>query len=69
VRVSAPPVEGKANAALLEFMAKVLGVRKSRVEVVAGEAGLDKILSVLELSPQEVQTRIQSWIDSHKSSR
>jgi len=64
VRVAAPPVEGKANAALLTFLAKVLGVRKSRIEIIAGERGLDKIVSVLDLSAEEVQSRIQAWLSA-----
>ena len=61
VRVAAPPVEGKANVALLTFLAKVLGVRKNRIEIIAGVRGLDKIVSVLDLSAEEVQSRIQAW--------
>lgn len=62
VRVAAPPVEGKANAELLSFLAKVLGVRKNRIEIIAGQRGLDKIVSVLDLSADEVQTRISAWL-------
>lgn len=62
VRVAAPPVEGKANAELLSFLAKVLGVRKNRLEIIAGQRGLDKIVSVLDLSAEEVQTRISAWL-------
>lgn len=62
VRVAAPPVEGKANAELLSFLAKVLGVRKNRIEIVAGQRGLDKIVSVLDLSADEVQARISAWL-------
>lgn len=69
IRVSAPAVEGKANAALVEFLARVLDVRKRRVEIVAGQGGLDKILSILDLSPEEVQARIDAWIESHASRR
>jgi uncharacterized protein len=64
VRVAAPPVEGKANVALLTFLAKVLGVRKNRIEIVAGQRGLDKIVSVLDLSAEEVQSRIQAWLSA-----
>ncbi|MGH2606319.1 MAG: DUF167 domain-containing protein [Anaerolineales bacterium] len=67
VRVSAPPVEGKANAALVQLLAKVLAVRANRIEIIAGETGLDKILSILELSPEEVQARIQAWIKAQPS--
>ncbi len=69
VRVSAPPVEGKANAALLTFLARVLGVRKSRLEIVAGEKGLDKIVSVLNMSSREVEARIRSWMEAEERER
>jgi uncharacterized protein (TIGR00251 family) len=62
VRVAAPPVEGKANAELLGFLARVLGVRKNRLEIIAGQRGLDKIVSVLDLSAEEVQARISAWL-------
>ena len=62
VRVAAPPVEGKANAELLSFLAKVLGVRKNRIEIIAGQRGLDKIVSVLDLSAEEVQASISAWL-------
>lgn len=64
VRVAAPPVEGKANTALLAFLAKVLDVRKNRIEIIAGARGLDKIVSVLDLSAEEVQSRIQAWLSA-----
>ena len=62
MRVAAPPVEGKANAELLSFLARVLGVRKNRIEIIAGQRGLDKIVSVLDLSAEEVQARISAWL-------
>ena len=63
IRVTAPPVEGKANAALIQFLAEVLDIRKGRIEIVAGEKGLDKIVSITDLSAAEVQRRLQDWID------
>ena len=66
IRLTAPPVEGKANAALIEFLAEVLGTRKSRIEIVAGEKGLDKIVSITDMSAVEVQQRLQEWIDEHE---
>ena len=47
VRVSAPPVEGKANAALIRFLAKTLGLRKSAITLCAGASSREKTL-VLE---------------------
>ena len=68
VRVSAPPVEGKANIALIKFMAKVLGVRKNRIEIVAGQKGLDKILSILDVSAEDAEQRIQAWLEEQGES-
>jgi uncharacterized protein (TIGR00251 family) len=62
VRVAAPPVEGKANSALIKFLAKVLGVRQNRIEIVAGERGLDKIISILDMSAEDVEQRIQGFL-------
>ena len=67
IRLTAPPVEGKANAALIEFLAEVLRTRKSRIEIVAGEKGLDKIVSITDMSAVEVQQRLQEWIDEHEA--
>ena len=45
-RVSAPPVEGEANAALTGLLAKVLGVSKSSVRIAAGQTGRLKTVEV-----------------------
>ena len=45
-RVSAPPVEGKANAAVCELIAKAYGVPKSRVSVVRGQTARDKVVRI-----------------------
>lgn len=64
IRIQQPPVEGKANEALIEFLARVLRVRKRRIEIVAGEKSLDKIVSVLDMTAQEAQARIEAWLKS-----
>lgn len=66
VRVAAPPVGGKANAALVGFLAEVLRVRKNRIEVVAGKRGLDKIVSVEGMTSEVVEERIQGWMQAHQ---
>lgn len=42
IRITAPPVDGKANAHLVKFLAKAFAVAKSRVSVVAGDSGRQK---------------------------
>jgi uncharacterized protein len=46
VRVTAPPVDGKANAALCALVAKAAGVAPSRVSVVRGHTARDKVVRV-----------------------
>ena len=69
IRISAPPLEGKANSALIKFVAKVLGVNRSRVEIVAGEKGLDKILSIIDLDAEQVEERIRGWMEKNLKSK
>lgn len=58
IQLKAAPVEGKANQALKDFLSKVLGIPKGRIEVVAGLNGQDKLVSVLDMDPEGVQQKI-----------
>ena len=58
IRLTAPPVEGKANRELIKFLSKILDVPSSYISIVAGETGRDKLVSVLNIPPAEVQRRI-----------
>lgn len=51
IKISAPPVEGAANQAICEFVAKLLGIAKSRVSVASGASSRDKTLFVEEPDP------------------
>ena len=46
LRVKAPPVDGRANAAACRLVAKRLGIPPSRVKVVRGESARDKLLEI-----------------------
>jgi uncharacterized protein (TIGR00251 family) len=46
VAVTAPPVDGEANAAVIEALAKALGVARSAVEVIAGASSRRKTVRV-----------------------
>jgi uncharacterized protein (TIGR00251 family) len=46
IRIAAPPVDGAANDALVEFLAKRLGIAKSRVRVAAGAGARRKLVEI-----------------------
>ena len=58
VRVAAPPVEGRANAALAALLAGALDVRPGAVTVEHGARGRDKLVRITGLTPAEVRQRI-----------
>lgn len=64
VRLTAPPVDGKANAALIKFLAEVLGVAPSRLEIVAGETGRDKLVSILDMDVETAQRKIMEYLNA-----
>ncbi|MGQ9457343.1 MAG: DUF167 domain-containing protein [Anaerolineae bacterium] len=58
VRLTAPPVEGAANRALVEFLARQLGVRKGQVWILSGEASREKVVAVEGVEAEEVRARL-----------
>ena len=55
VAVTAPPVEGEANAAVCALIAKALGVAKSAVTVVRGDTGRRKTVRVVGVGADAVR--------------
>jgi len=53
VKVTAPPVEGKANSALLEFLAKKLKVPKGNIQIISGERSRVKRVRIQGISRAE----------------
>lgn len=60
VRVSAPPVEGKANVALARLLAKALGVPRRRIAVVRGLRDRNKQVVVEGLTLAQIRERIDA---------
>jgi hypothetical protein len=58
VALTAPPVEGKANEALVRFLADLLDVRQSQVELVSGERSRNKVVRVTGLGLAELRERL-----------
>ena len=58
VRLTAPPVEGQANAALVRFLARHLGVAPSAVSVAKGAKTRDKVLLVAGARADDVRASL-----------
>lgn len=59
IALQAPPVEGRANAALIEFLAACLDVPRSAVEIGAGERSRYKAILLRGRSAAEIKTAIE----------
>jgi len=58
IAVHAPPAEGRANSALVEFVAETLGLSKNQVEIVSGELSRSKVLLVRGVTVEQVNAKI-----------
>ncbi|MBW2117587.1 MAG: YggU family protein [Deltaproteobacteria bacterium] len=54
IKLTAPPVDGKANNALREFLAKRLGLAKGSVEIISGERSRQKSVRIYGLTLEDV---------------
>ncbi|MGI9117610.1 MAG: DUF167 domain-containing protein [Gaiellales bacterium] len=58
IRIGAPPVDGKANAALIAFVAETLGVPKGAVAIVRGDTSRSKVIRVEGHDPDAVRAAL-----------
>jgi hypothetical protein len=63
VHIAAPPVDDQANHKLIEFLAEVLDVPKSSLDIVAGATGRDKLVAVLGMDTQTAHQRILQHLE------
>jgi uncharacterized protein (TIGR00251 family) len=62
VKVHAPPVEGRANEVLCEFLADTLGLPRRAVTVLRGDTSRQKVVRIEGLAAPEVRTRLEAAI-------
>jgi uncharacterized protein len=60
IALEAPAVEGRANAALVEFVADWLGVRRADVTIIAGEHGRNKVVAIRGRSAAEIHAALEA---------
>ncbi len=57
IKVTAPPVEGKANEALIRFLAKELGILPAQIEILKGHHSREKTLKLSNLNTLPLRLR------------
>jgi uncharacterized protein (TIGR00251 family) len=57
IRLAAPPVDGKANAALIDFVAQRLGLPKAQVSLKSGQSSRRKVLEI-QATPPDIRQRL-----------
>ncbi len=62
IRLTAPPVAGKANKALIELLAEVLAVSPQQVEIVGGKSSRNKLVAVLDVSREAVERKLLDFL-------
>jgi uncharacterized protein (TIGR00251 family) len=63
LKLTAPPVEGKANRACVDFLAGLLRVRRSALAITAGEKSRKKTVSVDGMGRGELEERLKGLLE------
>ncbi len=58
IRIASPPVDGAANEELVRFLAKLLGVGRSSVQILAGQTSKNKIIGVSGISVELIRSKL-----------
>ncbi len=66
VCVTQAPEKGKANKAIVEVLARWLGLRRSQIELISGETASHKKFLIREVSPEELSERIKTLLAEDK---
>jgi uncharacterized protein (TIGR00251 family) len=64
LKIKAPAVEGKANAALIEYLSELADVPRSKIQLKAGEKARIKLIEIDGPAPDEVRARIRAYAAS-----
>ncbi|HET6490554.1 MAG TPA: DUF167 domain-containing protein [Syntrophales bacterium] len=59
IKLTAPPVEGKANKACVDFLARLLGMRRSALAIVSGGKSRKKTVTVDGIGRSELELRLK----------
>jgi uncharacterized protein len=62
IAVQAPPVEGRANLALIAFLAKTFDLPKNQVELVSGELSRSKVFLLRGVTADRANAKLKEWV-------
>ena len=65
IAVHAPPLEGRANQALIAFLAETFGLPKNVVELVSGELSRSKVIMLRGVTLAQAETKLSDWIPAN----
>ena len=60
IKLAAAPEKGKANEALIEFLAESLNVKKNTIKITSGQTSPVKTIQITGVSPQIIQQKLNS---------
>ena len=67
IKISAPPIENKANKELISFVSEILKINKSKIKIISGEKSKLKKLLITDTDLTEVTQKIMFMLNSiHK---
>lgn len=58
IRISAPPIGGRANGEVVSFLAKVIGISPSQIAIASGEKSRNKRVEIRNITALELQKRL-----------
>jgi len=62
ISIAAPPVEGKANKKCIAYLAKYFDVAKSKIEIISGQTGKNKLIKIYDISQEEFLDKIEKIV-------
>ena len=62
ISIAAPPVEGKANKKCIAYLSKYFDVAKSKIEIILGQTGKNKLIKIYDISQEEFLDKIEKIV-------
>ena len=62
ISIAAPPAEGKANKKCITYLAKYFDVAKSKIEIISGQTGKNKLIKIYDISQEEFLDKIKNIV-------